>query len=306
MQYIRKVRTKELVEKLLRNRLLAIVVGVSVVAVSFIIFSRIVGLHTVIKHLLNADTIWLLLVIGAQSMAFWAYVIPYKYTFKLNYREAAIHSFEGFNPTLGGGVRYDLKTHLGQRARVYYLGLWEYLVLAPAVLIAAIYGFINGGVPSPLSLPWIIGVPSGFGMFALTLSLRKRIASRFPKSRRVLNFMFGLLKHQDLKGSLLLMVGMLLYWVGELFSLWGALELFDVHLSWFALLLAYATGYVISRRSLPLGGAGILLVALALSLYWVGAALSVTLLVALAYQVFNLTIPIIYRKAVTVFGGLTG
>ncbi len=292
---------KNYLEKLLHNRPVALATGTVVVGLSFYLFSRSVGMSAVFKNLLSADAVWLLLIIGAQSIAFWAYIIPYKHMFKLSYKDAAVHSFEGFHPTLGGGVSYDLKTHLGQRARVYYLGLWEYAVLAPAVLIAAIYGLINGGVPSPLSLPWIIGVPTGFALFGIVLFFRHRIANHFPKTKRILNFMAGLIKQQNVKGVLFLMGGMLLYWTGELFSLWGALRLFDVHLSWFALLLAYATGYVISRRSLPLGGAGILLVALALSLYWVGAALSVTLLVALAYQVFNLITPAVYRKLVTAF-----
>lgn len=107
----------------------------------------------------------------------------------------------------------------------------------------------------------------------------------------------GMLKQQNPKELIMLMAGMLLYWTGEIFALWGALQLFDIRLGWFALLIAYATGYVVSRRSLPLGGAGLILITLALSLHWVGAALSVALLAALAYQVSNLVMPAVYRRA---------
>jgi hypothetical protein len=280
------------------NKPLFLVVAATLVLVSFVMFAELVGLTRVLDRMFDADAIWLLLVIGAQSIAYWAYVIPYKHIFKLNFKEATRHSFAGFHPTLPrGGFNYDVVTQceIGKKARVYYLGLWEYVALAPAVMIAAIYAYIHGAVPAPLSLPWIIGVPTGSIIFGMAVLLRKRIV-RFPKAHKLLEIMLDMLRQQSLKEIFWLMGGMVVYWTGEIFALWGALQLFHVSLGWFELLIAYGTGYVVSRRSLPLGGAGLVLVGLALSLHWVGAALSVTLLVALAYQVFNLLMPVLYRR----------
>ncbi len=259
--------------------------------------------HDVAIHLLSADAIWVLLIVAAQSFAYWAYVIPYKMVFKMSFKEAKLHAFEGFQPLkAGSGFVYDMGLHkpLGAQARVYYLGIWEYAALAPAVLIAAIYAYINSSVPVPLSLPWIIGVPVGAALFVIGVSNRTRIA-KFPRAHKLLDFMMGMLKDQDWQQMVLLIIGMAGYWTGEIFALWASLQLFDIKLSWVALLIAYATGYSLSRRSLPLGGAGIVLVSLSFSLHWVGAAMSVALLAALAYQVSNLVTPFIYHRASTTF-----
>lgn len=290
---------KKILKLLYKKQTLILTGIIMLVAASFIGLSFHAGIKDVLNRMMSANAVWLLLIVGAQSIAYWAYVVPYKHVFKIGYKEAVLHSFEGFHPMLpGGGFRYDIAAHcsLGEKARAYYLSLWEYAALAPVIMVAAIYAVVHGGVPYPLSLPWVIGVPAGSGLFALGVIFRDRI-SRFPKAHRILDFMLNMLRQQDKKEIGILMAGMVMYWAGEIFALWGALQLFQVHLDWFALLIAYATGYVISRRSMPLGGAGIVLIMLAFSLHWVGAALSVALLAALAYQVSNLLMPALYRRA---------
>ena len=44
-------------------------------------------------------------------------------------------------------------------------------------------------------------------------------------------------------------------WVAEIVALYAALRMFGVHLSPARVVLAYGTGYVVTRRSLPLAGA---------------------------------------------------
>ena len=50
---------------------------------------------------------------------------------------------------------------------------------------------------------------------------------------------------------------------------------------------AYATGYAATRRSLPLGGAGVTEVLMTFSLYWVREPLAPALAAVVAYRVFN-------------------
>ena len=60
-----------------------------------------------------------------------------------------------------------------------------------------------------------------------------------------------------------------------------------------ALILAYATGYVLTRRSLPAGGAGVVDVLMTFALVWVGVPLAPALLGVITYRVFNFWLPVI-------------
>ncbi len=256
------------------------------------------NLRLMFEHILKADTVWLLLIIAAQSFAYWSYIVPYKYVFNISYGDALKHSFEGFHPfRFGGGFFYDYQCHktVTGRAKVIYLGLWEYAALAPAILIAAIYSYVYRLIPVPVSLPWIIGVPGGAIIFCFILALRNRIHSH-PRTKRTLNLIHNLLASENINRTFVLLSGMAMYWLGEIFALYGALRLFNINLSWFAILIAYATGYLITRRSLPLGGAGIVLLTLSLALHVVGLTLSMALLAAMAYQLSNLIIPLVYHR----------
>jgi uncharacterized membrane protein YbhN (UPF0104 family) len=52
-------------------------------------------------------------------------------------------------------------------------------------------------------------------------------------------------------------------------------------------IIAYATGYAATRRSLPLGGAGVTEVLMTYSLYWVREPLAPALAAVVAYRAFN-------------------
>jgi uncharacterized membrane protein YbhN (UPF0104 family) len=52
-------------------------------------------------------------------------------------------------------------------------------------------------------------------------------------------------------------------------------------------IIAYATGYAATRRSLPLGGAGITEFLMTYALYWVRQPLAPALAAVVAYRVFN-------------------
>ena len=56
--------------------------------------------------------------------------------------------------------------------------------------------------------------------------------------------------------------------LGDILTLWAALRVFDVHISAPALVLGYGTGWALTRRSLPLGGPGLVEILLAFVLTW--------------------------------------
>ncbi|HEX3455797.1 MAG TPA: YbhN family protein, partial [Gaiellaceae bacterium] len=89
------------------------------------------------------------------------------------------------------------------------------------------------------------------------------------------------------------LLGVAFYWFGDIACLWAALRVFSVHVSWPALVVAYETGYVASRRSLPAGGAGIVEVLMTFALVWVGLPLAPALAGVLVYRLFNFWLPIV-------------
>jgi hypothetical protein len=54
------------------------------------------------------------------------------------------------------------------------------------------------------------------------------------------------------------------------------------------IILAYGTGYVVTRRSLPLAGAAITELLLTFALHWVSAPLGPALAAVVTYRLFNL------------------
>ena len=65
-----------------------------------------------------------------------------------------------------------------------------------------------------------------------------------------------------------------------------------------ALILGYATGYVLTRRSLPAGGAGIVEIALTFALHWVGLPFVPALVGVVTYRLFNFWLPMVPAVAV--------
>lgn len=84
-----------------------------------------------------------------------------------------------------------------------------------------------------------------------------------------------------------------LYWAGDIFCLWAAIQLVDGHISVAKLVLAYSGGYVLTRRSLPAGGAGVVEIALTLALSSLGMHVSRALLAVIVYRLFNFWLPIV-------------
>jgi uncharacterized membrane protein YbhN (UPF0104 family) len=82
-------------------------------------------------------------------------------------------------------------------------------------------------------------------------------------------------------------LGTSLYWAADIAAFYGGLRTFGLDPGAGKVILAYATGYAASRRSLPLGGAGITEVLMTYSLYWVRLPLAPSLAAVVAYRFFN-------------------
>jgi putative heme transporter len=215
---------------------------------------------------------------------------------------AATHSAGGFAVDYWALRRSGLERE-DAISRVLGLGALEYLVLAPAAMISALYLFFSdvGHVQQAMTLPWLAVVP-GFAL-AAWLTMPKRVERLMdpgdggPIRQWFAHLMAGMWKLRCLatrpRRHGMGVVGVALYWLGDIATLWAALEVFHAELSLPALILAYATGYVLTRRSLPAGGAGVVEVLMTFALVWVGLGLAPALLGVLFYRLFNFWLPIV-------------
>lgn len=270
------------------------------------------GFEHVLHVMQRVDPVWFASAFGAQIVAYFGYVLAYREVARveegcdLSTRSVVATVAAGFGSFVArGGFAVDVHafkqaglTDSQVRVRVLGLGALEYALLAPAACVVAIQLLADGHSPSlGLTLPWAISVPLGF--MAALWAVERRDAIRMHGGRRrhladmldsihVLKCLFVRPRHA--LGPL----GTAIYWFGDIFCLWACLQAFthgtpDISL----LLLGYATGYALTRRTLPLGGAGAVEALLPFALSWCGISLAAAVLAVFAYRVFNLWLPIV-------------
>lgn len=269
---------------------------------------------------------WLGLCLGGELLAYAGYVLAVRDTARVDRGptlsfgqslQAVIGGFGVFAATrTSGGFAVDYwalrsagETRDGAVARVLALGALEYAILGPAALCSAVALLVDDqGVSLGLTLPWLAVIPGA--AVAVWLSAPKR-ARRYAdpgsggRLRRVFAHVvagLSILRTMFLappREHGLGLAGTAAYWAGDIACLWGALEFFgNPRLSIPALILAYATGYVLTRRSLPAGGAGVVEIALTFALHWFGLPFVRALLGVVVYRLFNLWLPIVPALAV--------
>ena len=229
---------------------------------------------------------WLALCLGGELLSYAGYVLAVRDTAKVDQGpqlsfghsiRAVIGGFGVFAATrTSGGFAVDywaLRTagedREGAVARVLALGALEYAVLAPAALCAAIAILVDGeDISLGLTLPWLAVIPGALVAIWITSPARaRRYATHDPGAGRIRGgFAHSVAGLSMLRRMLVApprehglgLLGTAAYWAGDIACLWGALQLFgNPRLSTPALIIGYATGYVLTRRSLPAGGAGV-------------------------------------------------
>jgi uncharacterized membrane protein YbhN (UPF0104 family) len=285
-------------------------VATGIAAIAALAIARITGADAVGRAFADVNPGWIALIAGAELLAYPAYVLAYRRIARVGgYPPLALPLVArvvvaGFGPfTIGGGFGIDMKVlhalhedERSARVRVTALGTLEWAVLAPITSGVAIVLIVTGANILPSLLwPWAIGVPVGFG-FALWVSSPQRVA-RFSWLRRGrrrqlvahvlegVGVMHTLVRQPRLYGGAWL--GTALYWAADIGSFYGALRTFGLHPGIGKVIIAYATGYAATRRSLPLGGAGITEFLMTYALYWVREPLAPALAAVVAYRVFN-------------------
>jgi glycosyltransferase 2 family protein len=85
----------------------------------------------------------------------------------------------------------------------------------------------------------------------------------------------------------------LLYWLGDMATLYAGLRAFGVHTSAAQIALAYTTGYVANLLPLPTGGVGGVDAAMTYALHVLGVPLDSALAGVIAYRFFGFWLPTI-------------
>jgi hypothetical protein len=212
--------------------------------------------------------------------------------------------FGMFFPRGGFAVDLEALEDLGvpteeARIRVLGLGSLEYAVLAAGSCACAVI-LLLGDHPAQrgVTLSWVVGVPIGTFLAILAVAHREWLCRGwFGKLLRpALDaiYIVGLIVAAPRRHGFKALNGMMFYWAGEVFVLWVCLAAFTHHLpSIPAVVVGYATGYALTRRTLPLAGAGAVELLLPFALDWVGFPLAAAVLAVFAYRVFNLWLPVV-------------
>jgi uncharacterized membrane protein YbhN (UPF0104 family) len=271
------------------------------------------GFHRVYELMSDVDGVWLPVALGFEIAAYAGYIVAYRELVRveggpsLGMRRAGAIVAAGFGVFVirGGFVadRHALQdagiSERQARIRVLGMGALEYAVLAPAVAVAAMVIVARGQThPSfGFTLPWAIAVPLGFGAAVVALGYRERLDSH-PGWRNVLAHALEALyvlrrlaaQPREHAGAFL---GTALYWLGDIACLWACLRAFHSQPDLAAMLIGYATGYALTRRTLPLGGAGTVEALVSFALAWTGVPLAKAVLAVCAYRFFNLWLPVL-------------
>ena len=272
------------------------------------------GFGAVFEHLRNIHLWWFAAALGAEVIAYLGYMLAYREVARVEGgpqlempRIAALVS-AGFGVFVArGGFTVDLDAFRSAgcepreaRARVLGLGALEYAILGPAAAISAAVLLEHGAhTPGPgFTWPWAIAVPVGFVLAFAALEARTWFHRKGGWRAAVghgLDAVYVLrqLIRAPRDHGVAALAGIAVYWAADIFCLWASLQAFHVSLSVPALIVGYATGYALTRRTLPLAGAGAVEALLPFALGWSGVALAAALLAVLGYRIFNLWLPLL-------------
>jgi len=275
------------------------------------------GPVAVVHRLAHPNLYWLPIAFGATVMSYLGYMLAYRECacagsgpdLPMTHVGALVAGGFGlFIPRGGFALDVDALELAGlprreARVRTYSLGTLEYAVLAPVAfaisLLLLVTGFHRDGIP----LSWTIGVPVGALIALWLLRHRRALATRDGWRARLAHGLDGIAHTvelvRDRRAAAFALLGMAIYWAGDIFVLWACLAVFWPHgtPSVTLIVLGYASGYALTRRSLPLAGAGAVETMLPFALMWTGITLPAAIVCVFLYRLFNLWLPLVPAAA---------
>jgi uncharacterized membrane protein YbhN (UPF0104 family) len=290
--------------------LLATLLGIAFAAAAAAIIAAVYGFGAFANAFRHVHPSWLALSAGAELLSIPAYAIAYRTLVRFDggpsltpglTAQLVLAGFGPFTPV--GGFALDRRV-LRQvddeetaTVRVLGMGALEWALLAPAACVAAIVLLAVGDTRPMRSLlwPWALAVPAGFAIGLWISSPRPRdwlgrhLGERAERALCAVGMLVPLARHAG--SCVIAWVAMAAYWVLDIAALYGAVRFIGLRLDAGEVLIAYATGYALTRRSMPLGGAAVTEVLMTYALHWIKQPVPAALAAVVVYRVFNFAMP---------------
>src|SRR5581483_2805580 len=266
------------------------------------------GPGAVVHRLVHPQLYWLPIAFAATIASYLGYMLAYRECacagkgpdLPLTHVGALVTGGFGlFIPRGGFALDVDALELAGlprreAQVRTFSLGTLEYAVLAPVAFAISLLLLVNGFHREGVPLSWAIGVPLGSLVALWLLRHRRALARRAGWGSRLAHALV-----RNLRAGFLALLGMAVYWTADIFVLWACLAIFWPHgrPSVTLIVLGYASGYALTRRSLPLAGAGAVETMLPFALMWTGIALPAAIVCVFVYRLFNLWLPLVPAAA---------
>jgi uncharacterized membrane protein YbhN (UPF0104 family) len=295
------------------SRMLVVAMLLAGGGIAFVVVSA--GFDAVVSRFGDFRPAWLLLALGTQAIALAGYVLSYRRIVSMNggprlevplVIRLVATGFGALAPGGGFVIDYRALRSLGDSrsaaVRVLGLGALEYAVIAPAACVASAAMLLLGSDVHPAILwPWALAVPVGFVFVTWTAAPGRQewiVGGKHGKGWRMLA---DLLAGIDLLRQMAVRplrfapayVGVAVYWAAEIISLWAAIECVGSTLDAGPLIVGLATGYAMTRRSMPLGGAGATEVLLTFALFWAGLDLATAVAAMITYRFCSFVLPML-------------
>lgn len=281
------------------------------------VMSTIAGWSSVSGRFHPTLSFWFAVAFAAESAAFAGYVFAYRSVAavedgpQLSFRESAALVAFGFGAFLAkGGAALDSKALAPHRGgehegelRVLALDALEHAPLAPAACAAAITLLVEGRRKPGLdfTVPWATLVPIGAILAVVGVRHRDHFVGedgwrgKLGDVLESIRILFRLAHEWTRHWPAF--AGAAVYWAGDVVCLWASLQPFHAAPRFAGVVLAHAVGYVLTRRTLPLAGAGVVEVLMPLTLVAAGAPFAGAILAVLVYRIFNLWLPLLPAAA---------
>src|SRR5947209_2953106 len=254
--------------------LMVIAAALSLIATIFVAGAA--GYVAVASRIRHAHTYWFPFAIVGAVAAHVGYTFAYREVAHVGrgVRLGRLHAgaivaagFGMFIPRGGFAVDIEALEDLGvprdeARVRVLGLGSLEYAVLSTGALVCAILMLVDHRhAQRAVTLSWTIGVPAGTALALLAVRYRKwlcrgRVGRWLGPPLQAIGIVGQIVASPRRHGAAAF-TGMAVYWAGEVVVLWVCLAAFTRDTpSVTTVVVGYATGYALTRRTLPLAGAG--------------------------------------------------
>jgi uncharacterized membrane protein YbhN (UPF0104 family) len=267
-------------------------------------FGRIVGL------LGSANWVWLPVAVGCVVASHIGYTFAYREVLRRQDGPEVTVGWAGTSVLAGFGMlipragftmdRAVMEDHgfSGDAARgcVRTLGMLEYALLAPATLVASVVLLLEHfPAASDVLQSWVIGVPAGTAITIALIVYRRRLPQTgrvWGELKEILDAVASLRRFAESPAGLLAVVGMAVYWASDIAALGACLAVVHTTVPVTVLIVGYATGYALTRRSLPFAGAGAAEALMPFAMHWMSVPLAAAVLAVFAYRFCNLWLPL--------------